>query len=421
MQKKNILLIIHCLPYPLNSGGCQAIFNGIKAIKDDYAVFITYPGRNTASELHDRNAFLTEIGGNVQLLPFIADNDASKPSLAQRIARRLSLQLNRISKPESKPANPYSWWIEELTPKPKAYINHVSKIIEQHRIDIVQCEMVRNLPFVLSLPSNVKKIFVHHELGFVRHELELGSLTSDFYDGRSISQWAKCLEISLLNKFDHVITLSSIDSQKLREAGVKTSIHDSFAIVKTSENICLSSNCTQDLSFVGPDTHSPNLVGLKWFLDNCWSDLLRMDGNYRLKIIGKWSEKNITDISTQYPNVSFMGFVDDLKSALHNTIMIVPITIGSGIRMKILEAASLGIPFVSTSVGAEGIPLQSNYHCMIADAPSDFTNAILQLKNNEKRAMLIQNAHRLIHDNYSIEALRRNRLAIYSSIAPLIK
>jgi glycosyltransferase involved in cell wall biosynthesis len=116
-----------------------------------------------------------------------------------------------------------------------------------------------------------------------------------------------------------------------------------------------------------------------------------------------------------------MGFVDDLKSALHNTIMIVPITIGSGIRMKILEAASLGIPFVSTSVGAEGIPLQSNYHCMIADAPSDFTNAILQLKNNEKRTILIQNAHSLIHDNYSIEALRRNRLAIYSSIAPLTK
>lgn len=416
MQKKNILLIIHCLPYPLNSGGSQAIFNGIKAIKDDYSVFVTYPGNNTVSEQNDKSSFLAEIGGNVQLLPFVSETHATKSSLVQRIARRLSAQLNRIGMPANKPANPYSWWIEEQIPKPKAYIEHVCKIIEQYQIDAVQCEMVRNLPFVLSIPSNVKKIFVHHELGFVRHELELDSITSDFYDGKSISQWAKCLEIGLLNKFDHVITLSSVDSQKLKDAGVTTNLHDSFAIIKTSEITSISSNNPHDLSFVGPDSHLPNLVGLKWFLDNCWSDLLRTNGNYRLKIIGKWSEANIAAFSSKYPNISFLGFVDDLKSALQNTIMIVPITIGSGIRMKILEASNLGIPFVSTSVGAEGIPLQSGIHCMIADRPSDFTNAILQLKDNEKRAMLIQNAHQLIKKNYSMEALRRNRLAIYSSI-----
>ena len=111
-----------------------------------------------------------------------------------------------------------------------------------------------------------------------------------------------------------------------------------------------------------------------------------------------------------------MGFVDDLESAIQNTIMIVPITIGSGIRMKILEAANLGIPFVSTSVGAEGIPVLSGRHCLLADDPSDFVDAILQLKDHEKRAMFIQNAHQLIETNYSLEALRRNRRALYASI-----
>lgn len=416
MQKKNILLIIHCLPYPLNSGGRQAIYNGIKAIMDDYNIFISYPGSNNACELRDRSSFLTEIGGNVQLLPFIPDDKDENPTLTQKIAGKLNRLIDRICKPKSKPSNPYSWWIEELMPKPKAFIEHICRIIETHNIDAVQCEMVRNLPFVLSLPSNVKKVFVHHELGFIRHLLELESLTSNFYDGQAICQWAKCLEISLLNKFDDIITLSSNDSLKLREAGVTTKIHDSFAIIKTSEKISLTSDNPYNLSFVGPDNHIPNLVGLMWFLDNCWPDLLRTNGNYRLKIIGKWSEANISAISSKYPNVSFLGFVDDLKSALQNTIMIVPITIGSGIRMKILEASNLGIPFVSTSVGAEGIPLQSDIHCMIADLPSDFTSAILQLKDNEKRAMLIQNAHQLIKKNYSMEALRRNRLAIYSSI-----
>ena len=416
MQKKNILLIIHCLPYPLNSGGRQAIYNGIKAIKDDYSVFISYPGSNSISELRDQNAFLSEMGGDVHLLPFVFDDETTKPTLLQKIARKTVFLLNRFCEPTNKPFNPYSWWIEELMPKPKALIDHICRIIVEHNVDAVQCEMVRNLPFVLSLPSNVKKIFVHHELGFIRHHLELESLNSNFYDGQSIYHWSKCLEISLLNKFDHIITLSSTDSQKLRDAGVTTNIHNSFAIIRASETITPVYDNPHELSFVGPDDHIPNLIGLNWFLDNCWSDLLRADGNYHLKIIGKWSEANSNELSSKYPNISFLGFVDDLRSALQNTIMIVPITIGSGIRMKILEAANLGVPFISTSVGAEGIPLQSGTHCMIADSPSEFTNAILQLKDDKKRTTLIQNAHQLIKKKYSMEALRQNRLDIYSSI-----
>ena len=416
MQKKNILLIVHCLPYPLNSGGRQAIFNGILAIKDDYNIYITYPDTDTAQDRIDKQAFLTAIGENVKLLPFVNNITIEKRSFVQKVSCKMIALLNKICKTKQAPPNPYSYWIEELLPKSKSYIDHIRNIIKDCNIDAVQCEMVRNLPLVLSLPCNVKTIFVHHELGFTRHQLELESLSSDFYDGQTICNWAKCLEISLLNKFDHVVTLSSTDSQKLRNAGVSTRIHDSFAIVKSSQNVNFLSENSLELSFVGPDNHIPNIVGLKWFLDKCWTRLLQADANYHLRIIGKWSDKNITSLSTQYPNVSFMGFVENLESAIQNTIMIVPITIGSGIRMKILEAAKLGIPFVSTTIGAEGIPVQSGKHCLLADDPSDFVDAILQLRDHDKRAMFIQKAHQLIEDNFSLEALKRNRLALYASI-----
>lgn len=416
MQKKNILLIVHCLPYPLNSGGRQAIFNGILAIKDDYNIFITYPDTDTAQDRIDKQAFLTAIGENVKLLPFVNNNTIEKRSFVQKVSCKMIALLNKICKTKQVPPNPYSYWIEELLPKSKSYIDHIRNIIKDCNIDAVQCEMVRNLPLVLSLPCNIKTIFVHHELGFTRHQLELESLSSDFYDGQTICNWAKCLEISLLNKFDHVVTLSSTDSQKLRNAGVTTRIHDSFAIVKSSQVANLVSDNPLELSFVGPDNHIPNIVGLKWFLDKCWTRLLQADANYHLRIIGKWSDKNITSLSTQYPNVSFMGFVENLESAIQNTIMIVPITIGSGIRMKILEAAKLGIPFVSTTIGAEGIPVQSGKHCLLADDPSDFVDAILQLRDHDKRAMFIKKAHQLIEDNYSLEALKLNRHSLYASI-----
>ena len=416
MHKKNILLIAHCLPYPLNSGGRQAIFNGILAIKDDYNIFITYPDTDTARDRIDKLAFLTAIGENVKLLPFVNNNSVEERSFVQKASCKLIALLNKICKTKQAPPNPYSYWIEELLPKSKSYIDHIRNIIKDCNIDAVQCEMVRNLPLVLSLPCNIKTIFVHHELGFTRHQLELESLSSDFYDGQTICNWAKCLEISLLNKFDHIVTLSSTDSRKLRDAGVTTRIHDSFAIVKSSQVANLVSDNPLELSFVGPDNHIPNIVGLKWFLDNCWTRLLQTDANYHLRIIGKWSEKNITSLSALYPNVSFMGFVENLESAIQNTIMIVPITIGSGIRMKILEAAKLGIPFVSTTIGAEGIPVQSGKHCLLADDPSDFVDAILQLKDHDKRAMFIIKAHQLIEDNYSLEALKRNKLSLYASI-----
>lgn len=416
MHKKNILLIVHCLPYPLNSGGRQAIFNGILAIKDDYDIFITYPDTDTAQDRIDKQAFLTAIGENVKLFPFINNYTVEEQSFIQKASCKLITLLNKICKTKQAPPNPYSYWIEELLPKSKSYIDHICNIIKDYNIDAVQCEMVRNLPFVLSLPPHVKTIFVHHELGFTRHQLELESLSSDLYDGQTICNWAKCLEVFLLNKFDYVVTLSSADSQKLRDAGVTTRIHDSFAIVKSSQVKNLVSDNPLELSFVGPDNHIPNFVGLKWFLDKCWTRLLQADKNYHLRIIGKWSEDNITTFSSLYPNVSFSGFVENLESAIKNTIMIVPITIGSGIRMKILEAANLGIPFVSTSVGAEGIPVQSGKHCLLADKPSDFVDAILQLKEHKKRTLFIQKAHQLIEDNYSLEALQRNRLALYASI-----
>jgi len=416
MQKKNILLIVHCLPYPLNSGGRQAIFNGINAIKDDHNLFITYPDFDSEEDKRDKRQFLSEMNNSITLIPFIHKCQEENKSIFHKIVDKLIIFSKKIRNIPSQPYNPYSYWIEELLPKSKEYIEHVNKIISSNKIEIVQCEMMRNLPFILSFPTNVKTVFVHHELGFVRHQLELETLKSDTFDGKSICKFAENIEISLLNKFDCVVTLSNTDSRKLKDAGVNTRIHNSFATIKTSEVIDLKSDNPYELTFVGPDNHIPNYVGIKWFLDNCWTQLIQADTNYHLTIIGKWSEKNISLFTNQYRNVSFAGFVNNLKSALQNTIMIVPITIGSGIRMKILEASSLGVPFITTSIGAEGIPVENGKHCLIADNPAEFVDAIFRMKDDKQRQMFIQNANHLVKERYSLEALRTNRLELYTSL-----
>ena len=96
--------------------------------------------------------------------------------------------------------------------------------------------------------------------------------------------------------------------------------------------------------------------------------------------------------------------------------MIVPITIGSGIRMKILEAASMGIPFVSTTVGAEGIPVKDSHDCFLTDNPETFVDDIIKLQDNVLKLQFIQNANKMVWENYSLKELRKNRLGIYEKL-----
>lgn len=416
MRTKKILFILPWLPYPLNSGGKQAIFNGILAIKEEMDIYITYPEDSNMPCEVEKESLIKKINGNITILPFIIANNNVKKTFKERLAGRIHRELDRFCPPRPRHINPYSYWIEELLPKPKDYIDHVLSIIKQHDIDIVQCEMLRNLAFVQSLPPTVKTVFVHHEIGFVRHQLELETLKDDKYDGNAYMGSSQALEVAQLNCYDSVVTLSPIDSDKLKRAGVCTKIQDSFAIVTKHDRPIDATQNNKHLAFVGPDIHGPNYLGIEWFLNNCWQKLLAIDPSYHFTIIGKWSKRNVDELSAKYPNLTFSGFVDNLEEALQDTIMIVPLTVGSGIRMKILEASSIGIPFVSTSIGAEGIPLASGTHCLIADNPEDFVDAIIQMQNEELRQKCIQNAHQLVEEHYSLPALVQNRIAIYNNL-----
>lgn len=419
--KKKILFVLPFFPYPLSSGGSQAIFNGIAVACDNFEVFVTYRvygQRNTKSE----EKFATLLDGKVNLLPcvFPARKEV-KPSVNQRISKlfyKVEKKLRKgagIDWPTPQRIPHKAWIYEDLFPKETKFAKHVNDIVGKYGIDIVQCEMLPTVTLGLTLPDHVRKVFVHHELGWVVHELELLGQSGDSFEQKLYLDYYKTNEVALLNAFDDVIALSAVDSEKLVRAGVRVPVHTSLAVVNTSQKELLSTERGNVLSFVGPECNTPNVDGLKWFLLNVWGRLREVDPTYELHIIGKWKLSSIEALISGYDNVKYLGFVADLPSALKDTIMIVPITIGSGIRMKILEAASMGVPFVTTSVGVEGIPVENGVHCYVADAPEDFMNAVLQLKDAEIRKRFAVNANRLVSDRFTLDALRSNRLDIYNN------
>ncbi|WP_052342226.1 glycosyltransferase [Xylanibacter brevis] len=404
-MKNNILIILKRPPFPLSSGGDQAMFNGLEAISDVANVYLTY--YDPAGYLDERRKGLENKLPQITVIPY---KNKEKKNIFKRIVGKFLRIVGNKSVDDMvfKPL----YTCESF---PLGYHKHINRIVEDYNINIVQVEMIWLASLVTSLPGHVKKVFVHHELGFVRHQLELSSYGENLYRKCAV-EVNKIIEIGLLNLYDAIITLSSIDSQKLRDNGVIKPIYDSFAVVQKADKTHSREYNAHKLVFVGPQSSSPNVLALEFFLDNCWLDLLKMDDEYNFNVIGNWSQEKITKITKSYRNVNFLGFVNKLSDAISDSIMIVPITVGSGIRMKILEAAQIGVPVVTTTVGVEGIPFRDKKECLISDTPQGFVNAILELKDNQLRETIVNNAKVGVEKNYSMDALKENRKSIYKQI-----
>jgi len=429
---KSVLFIHPFLPYPLTSGGHQALFNGIRAVKDNYVIGLAFEGMDTLEMRQSIEEFTQKIP-NVNLYPLlheVPNSSKSNYTLKQKLYIKVSEWCHRwidrvrvfcgfqieqpIADKKVESANTI-WWKHSVTPEDREWINHIYKITRENHFDIIQIEMPWRISDILVMPKDSKVIYVHHELGFVRRELEISSMHNDPYV-EVCRKFCDFNEIAQLNMYDAVVTLSSVDTRKLIDKGVVVPIYNSFATVDSSIVYQNISGDGKRLTFVGSDKHAPNFVGITWFLNACWNKLKSIDNSYSLDIIGEWNDETKREYVEKYPDVHFLGFVEDLGTAIKDSIMIVPITLGSGIRMKILDAINNCVPFVSTTIGAEGIPVTDGEDCFIADDDRLFVDNIIKLKDLYIRQRLAANALNTIRENFSIESLRKNRLQIYERV-----
>jgi glycosyltransferase involved in cell wall biosynthesis len=107
------------------------------------------------------------------------------------------------------------------------------------------------------------------------------------------------------------------------------------------------------------------------------------------------------------PNVTVTGRLESVLPYLCNTdVALVPLKFESGTRFKILEAGACKVPLVSTTLGAEGIPVVDGEHILIADDPMSFADAIIRLLENRSLAnRLAVNCQDLVKEKYSVETL----------------
>jgi glycosyltransferase involved in cell wall biosynthesis len=159
--------------------------------------------------------------------------------------------------------------------------------------------------------------------------------------------------------------------------------------------------------FFGALDYYPNSEGLLSFLDATWPRLLSTHPAARLRILGRRPPPAL--LARRAPGIEIAGFVDDLRPSLAEAaVVVVPLRLGGGTRLKILEAMAMGRPVVSTSVGAEGLDAAHGRELLLADDPVRFAAEVRRVLDDPALAARLGKAARaFVERRYSWRASAR--------------
>jgi sugar transferase (PEP-CTERM/EpsH1 system associated) len=134
-----------------------------------------------------------------------------------------------------------------------------------------------------------------------------------------------------------------------------------------------------NLVFTGKMDFRPNVDAMRWFCAEAWPEVRRNVPGVHLYIVGKQPHAEVQALA-QDADITVTGYVPDILPYFGGAdVYIVPLRVGGGTRLKVLEAMASGLAMVSTRLGAEGIDLTHGEHAMLADTPSDFAEATVRL------------------------------------------
>lgn len=161
---------------------------------------------------------------------------------------------------------------------------------------------------------------------------------------------------------------------------------------------------SHSLVFVGMMKYLPNHDGILYFLDHIFPKVLQKYPDATITIVGKNPPRSIRHRASD--QVIVTGFVEDTRPYVEQaSVYVVPLRMGGGTRLKILEALSMKKPIVSTSIGAEGIDVEDGTSVLLADQPVPFADAICELfEDSERITQLTSNGFKLA-ENYRWESI----------------
>jgi glycosyltransferase involved in cell wall biosynthesis len=237
-------------------------------------------------------------------------------------------------------------------------------------------------------------------------------------------------EVTTCGQFDHVTWVSREDLRAVYgEDGPSGSHPNGQGPTHTVIPICVDpqtktpierSADARRVTFLGGLHWPPNAEGITWFWREVWPLVRERAPEAVLTIIGKSPPPIIAREAQFDPGVAVTGYVDDPLPYLRETgVFIVPLSAGGGMRVKIVDAWSWGLPVVSTHIGAEGIQFRDGSNLLIADDPADFAGAVVRLlEQRDLAAKLADGGRKTVLTHYDWQTVYRAWDEIYGTPSP---
>jgi polysaccharide biosynthesis protein PslH len=227
---------------------------------------------------------------------------------------------------------------------------------------------------------------------------------------------ARAFEAEALVVFDHVLPITPQDERRLRQLspGIRTRTVPGGVDTGSPPRSGIPEGDT--VLFLTNYEWPPNRDSVTFFLKEILPFLRRLRPGVRVLVVGKGTEMLRPGNPDQ--DVEVCGYVENLQDvASRAAVAVIPLRIGSGMRMKLLSLMALGMAVVSTAVGAEGVEGSAGEHFVIADAPEDFAAAVGRLLGSPgESARLGRNALALVERKYSWRSVGEEVFTVYRSI-----
>jgi sugar transferase (PEP-CTERM/EpsH1 system associated) len=227
----------------------------------------------------------------------------------------------------------------------------------------------------------------------------------------------KRFERNFCTIYDRVVAISDEDRQRLLgvcptakvsviPGGVDTEFFRPLQTPREELNIL----------FVGGLNGEPNIDAVTWFARAVWPIVACQCPETDFTVVGSRPSVAIKKLASD--RVKIVADVPDVRPYLSQaSVFVVPMRVGGGIRLKILEALAMKKAIVSTSIGCEGIALADGTHLLIADNESDFAKKTIQLLRNPRLgAELGENGYRVVTERYSWESVAGSFEAEYEGL-----
>jgi len=220
-------------------------------------------------------------------------------------------------------------------------------------------------------------------------------------------------EARLSAVFDGVITVSPEDTELARShynlPNVLGHVPTGVDVEEFSPAPPANSKRSFTIGFLGSMDWMPNIDAVLYFDEEILPSVRAKWPESRFKVIGRSPSSKIKELAIKDPLLEVTGTVDSIQPHVHDCdVIVVPLKAGGGTRIKIYEAMAMGVPVVSTSIGAEGLAVQPGEDIVIADTSADFANAIVSLAEDPvKRKTIAENARHKVKTQHSWAAATR--------------